>query len=67
LKSKYINLFEYPNHKDISHIGSIVCDSAVMNDEGNPRVRDEAIKKGQLFESLDVIDVIKIFFQEYAV
>jgi hypothetical protein len=46
LKSKHINLLEYPNPKDISHIGSAVCESAVMDDEGNPRVRDEVIKKG---------------------
>jgi hypothetical protein len=38
LKLKHINLQEYPNHKDISHIGSAVCDSAVVDDEGNPRV-----------------------------
>jgi hypothetical protein len=55
LKSKHMNLLEYPNHKDISHIGSAVCDSAVIDDEGNPRVRDEVIKKGQLFETLDVV------------
>jgi hypothetical protein len=46
LKSKHIKLLEYPNPKDISHIGSAVCESAVMDDEGNPRVRDEVIKKG---------------------
>jgi hypothetical protein len=46
LKLKHINLLEYPNHKDISHIGSFVCESVVMDDEGNPRVRDEVIKKG---------------------
>jgi hypothetical protein len=28
LKSKHINFQEYPNHKDISHIVSAVCDSA---------------------------------------
>jgi hypothetical protein len=55
LKSKHINLIEYTNHKDINHIGSAVCDSAVMDEEGNPRVRDEFIKKGQLFELLDAI------------
>jgi hypothetical protein len=54
-KLKHINLQDYLNHKDISHIGSIVCDSVVVNDEGNPRVREEVIKKGQLFESLDII------------
>jgi hypothetical protein len=50
---KLINLQDYPNQKDISHIGSVVCDSAVVDDEGNPRVREEVKKKGQLFESLD--------------
>jgi hypothetical protein len=64
MKSKYINLLEYPNHKDISPIGSAVCDSAIMDEEGNPRVRDKIIKKGQLFESLDTI---KFFFWDYAV
>jgi hypothetical protein len=46
LKSKHMNLHQYLNHKDISHIGSAVCDNALMNDEGNPRVRDEVIKNG---------------------
>jgi hypothetical protein len=59
LKLKHINLQNYPNHKDISHIGSVVCDSAVVDNEGNPRVQEEVIKKGQLFESLDVV---KFFF-----
>jgi hypothetical protein len=53
LKLELINLQDYPNQKDISHIGSVVCDSAVVDDEGNPRVREEVKKKGQLFESLD--------------
>jgi hypothetical protein len=43
LKLKYINLREFPNHKDISGIGSTVCDSALV----------VVIKKGQLFESLE--------------
>jgi hypothetical protein len=30
-----------------------------MDEEENPRVRDEVIKKGQLFESLDEV---KFFF-----
>jgi hypothetical protein len=64
LKLKHINLQSYPNHKDISHIGSTVCDSAVIDDEENPRVREEVIKKGQLFESLDTV---KFFFKDYAV
>jgi hypothetical protein len=64
LKLKQINLKEYPNHKNISHIGLVVCDSVVVDDEGNPRVREEVIKKGQLFESLDVV---KFFFQDYVV
>jgi hypothetical protein len=59
LKLKHINLQDYPNHKDISHIGSVVCDSAVVDDEGNLRVQEEVIKKGQLFESLDAV---KFFF-----
>jgi hypothetical protein len=61
---KHINLQDYPNHKDISHIGSVVCDSVVVDDEGNLRVREEVIKEGQLFESLDAI---KFFFQDYIV
>jgi hypothetical protein len=60
LKLKHINLHEYPNHKDISYIGLAVCDSAVVDDEGNPRVLDEVIKKGQLFESLNAV---KLFFR----
>jgi hypothetical protein len=59
LKLKHINLQDYPNHKDISHIGSTVCDSAVVDDEGNPRAREEVIKKGQLFE---LLNAIKFFF-----
>jgi hypothetical protein len=47
---KQINLQEYPNHKDISRIRSVVCDSAIVDDEGNPRVQEEVINKGQLFE-----------------
>jgi hypothetical protein len=37
-KVKLINLQDYPNHKDISHIESVICDSAIVDDEGNPRV-----------------------------
>jgi hypothetical protein len=59
LKLMHINLQEYLNHKHISHIGSVVFDSAIVDDEGNPRVREELIKKGQLFKSLDAI---KFFF-----
>jgi hypothetical protein len=29
---KLINLQDYPNNKDISHIESAVCDSAIMDD-----------------------------------
>jgi hypothetical protein len=29
---KLINLQDYPNNKDISHIESVVCDSAIMDD-----------------------------------
>jgi hypothetical protein len=59
LKLKNINLQEYLNHKDITHIGSVVCDSAVVDDEGDLRVQEEIINKGQLFESLNAI---KFFF-----
>jgi hypothetical protein len=59
LKLKHINLQDHPNHNDISHIGSVVCDSAVVDDEGNPMVWEEVIKKDQLFESLDSV---KLFF-----
>jgi hypothetical protein len=61
---KHINLQDYPNHKDISHIGSTICDSVVVDDEGNPRAREEVIKKGQLFE---LLDAVKFFFQDYVV
>jgi hypothetical protein len=60
LNLKFINLQDYPNHKDISHIESTVCDSAIVDDEGNPRVHEEVIKKGQLFE---LLDVVKLFFR----
>jgi hypothetical protein len=46
LKLKHITVQDYPNHNDISHIGSTICDSAVVDDEANPRVREEVIKKG---------------------
>jgi hypothetical protein len=61
---KHINLQEYSNHQDISHIGSIVHDNVVVDDEGNSRVREEIRKMGQLFESLDAV---KFFFQDYTV
>jgi hypothetical protein len=64
LKLKHINLQEYLNHKDISHIGLVVCDNVVVGDEGNPRVREEVIRKGRLFESLDNV---KFFFLDYIV
>jgi hypothetical protein len=64
LKLKHITLKDYPNHKDVSQIRSALCDSAVVDDEGNPRVQEEVIKKGQMFETLDVV---KLFFQDYAV
>jgi hypothetical protein len=38
LKVKLINLQDYPNNKDISHIESVICDSAIVDNEGNPRV-----------------------------
>jgi hypothetical protein len=58
LKSKHINLQEYLNHKDINNIGSAVCDSAVVDDEGNSRVREKVIKKGQLFEWFNAVKFI---------
>jgi hypothetical protein len=64
VKSKQINLLKYLNHKEISQIGSVVCDNALMTEEGNPRAMNEVIKKRQMFESLDVV---KFFFQDYAV
>jgi hypothetical protein len=64
LKLKHISLQDYPNHKDVSHIGSIICDNAVVDDEGNPRIQEEVIKKGHLFDSLDAV---QLFFQDYVV
>jgi hypothetical protein len=64
LKLKHITFQDYPNHKDVSQIGLALCDSAIVDDEGNPRVQEEVIKKGQMFETLDAI---KLFFQEYNV
>jgi hypothetical protein len=61
---KLINLKDYPNHKDLSHIESAIYDSAIVDDEGNPRVREEAIKTGQMFESLEAV---KLLFQGYDV
>jgi hypothetical protein len=61
---KLINLQDYPNNKDISHIDSAICDSAIIDDEGNPRVGEEVIKMGQLFETLNNI---KFFFHDYVV
>jgi hypothetical protein len=43
----------------VNQIGSTLCDSVVVDDEGNPRVQEEAIKKGQMFETLDAV---KLFF-----
>jgi hypothetical protein len=56
---KLINIQDYSNHRDISHIESVICDSAIVNDKGNPRVREEVIKTRQLFE---LLDVVKFFF-----
>jgi hypothetical protein len=56
---KLINIQDYSNHRDISHIESVICYSAIVNDEGNPRVREEVIKTRQLFE---LLDVVKFFF-----
>jgi hypothetical protein len=43
LKLKHITLQDYPNYKDVSQIGSTLCDSVVVDDEGNPRVQEEVI------------------------
>jgi hypothetical protein len=59
LKLNHITLQDYPNHKDMSQIGSTVCDSVVVDDEGNPKVQEEVIKKGKMFETLDAV---KLFF-----
>jgi hypothetical protein len=41
LMLRHINLCEFPNHKDISGIGSAICNSALVFEEGNPRITDE--------------------------
>jgi hypothetical protein len=46
LKLKHITLQDYPNHNDVSQIGSALCDSVVVDDEGNPRVQEKVIKRG---------------------
>jgi hypothetical protein len=56
---KHITLQDYPNHKDVSQIESALCDSDVVDDEGNTRIQEEVIKKGQMFETLYVV---KLFF-----
>jgi hypothetical protein len=38
LKLKHITLQNYLNHKDVSQIESVLCDSDVVDDEGNPRI-----------------------------
>jgi hypothetical protein len=60
LKLKHITLQDYPNHKDVSQIRLALCDSAVVDDEENPRVQEEVIKKGQMFETLNAV---KLFFR----
>jgi hypothetical protein len=60
LKLKHITLQDYSNHKDVSQIRSALCDGVVVDDEGNPRVQEEVIKKGKIFETLDVV---KLFFR----
>jgi hypothetical protein len=64
LKLKHIELCEVPNHKGISDIDLAICDSALVSKEGNPRVTDGVIKKGKLFESLEVM---KFFLLDYVV
>jgi hypothetical protein len=60
LKLKHTTLQNYPNHKDVSQIGLALCDSVVVDNEGNPMVQQEVIKKGQMFETLDIV---KLFFR----
>jgi hypothetical protein len=55
LKLNLINLQDYLNHKDLSHIESVVCESAIVDNEVNPRVWEEAIKMSQMFESLEAV------------
>jgi hypothetical protein len=43
----------------MSQIRSSLCDSVVVDDEGNPRVQEEVSKNGQMFETLDAV---KLFF-----
>jgi hypothetical protein len=45
LKLKHITLQDYLNHKDVSQIGSALCDSVIVDDEGNLRVQEEVIKR----------------------
>jgi hypothetical protein len=42
----------------VSQIGSALCDNVVVDDEGNSRVQEEVVKKGQMFETLDAIKLI---------
>jgi hypothetical protein len=42
LKLKHITLQDYPNHKGVSQIGSALCDSVVVDDEGNPKVQQKS-------------------------
>jgi hypothetical protein len=46
LKLKHITLQYYSNHKGMGQLGSALCDSALVDDEGNSRVQEEVIKKG---------------------
>jgi hypothetical protein len=64
LKAKLMNLQDYLDNKDTSHIECAICDSAIVDDEGNLRVGEEVIKMGQLFETFNDV---KFFFQDYAV
>jgi hypothetical protein len=59
LKAKLINFQDYLNNKDVSHIESVICDSAIVDDEGNPRVGEEVIKMRRLF---DTLNDVKFFF-----
>jgi hypothetical protein len=61
LKAELINLQDYPNNKNISHIEFAICESVIVDDEGNPRIGEEVIETGYLFETLDDV---KFFFED---
>jgi hypothetical protein len=57
LKLKHIYLHEFPNHKDTSSIGSTVCNSALMYEEGNPRITDN-LRLSSSFSRITQYDTI---------